>query len=82
MARVPQLLRLCSRAHEPQLLSLHATTTEAHVPRAHVLQQAKPLQWEARTPQQRVDPAHHNLGKPARSNEDPTQPEINKQINK
>ena len=38
-ARVPQLLSLCSRAHEPQLLSPHATTTEAHVPRACALQQ-------------------------------------------
>ena len=38
-ARAPQLLSLCSRAHEPQLLSLRATTTEAHVPRAHAPQQ-------------------------------------------
>ena len=36
----------------PQLLSPHATTTEAHTPRAHALQQEKPPQWEARTPQQ------------------------------
>ena len=43
-ARVPQLLSLCSRAHEPQLLSLRATTTEAHAPRACALQQEKPLQ--------------------------------------
>ena len=28
-AHVPQLLSLCSRAREPQLLSPHATTTEA-----------------------------------------------------
>ena len=34
----------CSRAHEPQLLSLHATTTEACTPRAHVPQQEKPMQ--------------------------------------
>ena len=32
--RASQLLGLRSRAHEPQLLSPHATTTEAHVPRA------------------------------------------------
>ena len=31
-------------AHEPQLLSLRATTTEAHAPRAHALQQEKPPQ--------------------------------------
>ena len=37
-ARAPQLLRLCSRAYEPQLLSPRATTTEAHMPRACALQ--------------------------------------------
>ena len=36
------------RACEPQLLSPHATTTEARAPRARALQQEKPLQWEAR----------------------------------
>ena len=59
-ARVPQLLSLCSRAHEPQLRSPRATTTEAHVPRARALQQERPLQWEARAPQQRVAPTHCN----------------------
>ena len=39
-----QLLSLCSRAGEPQLLSPHATTTEACVPRARAPQQEKPLQ--------------------------------------
>ena len=39
-----KLLSLCSRACEPQLLSSHATTTEAHAPRARALQQEKPLQ--------------------------------------
>ena len=43
-ARAPQLLSLRSRAHEPQLVSPHAATTEAHVPRARALQQEKPLQ--------------------------------------
>ena len=43
-ARAPQLLSLHSRAHVPQLLSLSATTTEAHAPRAHALQQEKPPQ--------------------------------------
>ena len=59
-ARVPQLLSLCSTAREPQLLSPRATTTEARVPRARAPQQEKPPQWEARTLQQRVAPAHHN----------------------
>ena len=36
---VPQLLSLCSRAREPQLLSPRATTTEAHARRARALQQ-------------------------------------------
>ena len=56
----PQLLSLRSRVRKPQLLSPHATTTEAHAPRAHALQQEKPLQGEARAPQQRVAPACHN----------------------
>ena len=59
-ARAPQLLNLCSRSLEPQLLSPRATTTEARVPRAHALQQEKPLQWEARTPQRRVAPTSRN----------------------
>ena len=33
-----------SWAREPQLLSLRATTTEAHAPRAHAPQQEKPPQ--------------------------------------
>ena len=43
-ARAPQLLSLCSRVHEPQLLSPCVTTTEAHAPRARALQQEKPPQ--------------------------------------
>ena len=33
-----------NKALEPQLLSLRATTTEAHMPRARAPQQEKPLQ--------------------------------------
>ena len=40
----PQILSLCSRAREPQLLSPCATTTEACTPRARAPQQEKPLQ--------------------------------------
>ena len=43
-ARAPQLLSLRSRVCEPQLLSQHATTTEARMPRARAPQQEKPLQ--------------------------------------
>ena len=67
--------------HATEQLSACATTTEAHVPRAGALQQAqqeKPPQWEVRAPQQRVAPTRRNQRKPARSNEDPTQPKINK----
>ena len=77
-ARAPQLLSLCSRAREPQLLSRHVTTTEARAPRACALQQERPPQWEACAPQRRVAPTRRNWRKPARSNEDPTQPKINK----
>ena len=66
---VPQLLSLRSRAREPQLLNLHATTTEAHVPTARAPQQEKPPQW--------VAPTRRNYRKPTRSNEDPTQPKTN-----
>ena len=47
-------------ACEPQLLSLRATTNEAHVPRARAPQQEKPPQWEAHAPQQRVAPTRPN----------------------
>ena len=43
-ARVPQLLNLCSRAQELQLLHPCAAATEACEPRARVLQQEKPPQ--------------------------------------
>ena len=36
-----------------------------------ILQQEKPLQWEARTPQRRVAPARHEQRKPTHSNEGP-----------
>ena len=62
---------------EPALWRPRATTTEARVPGACAPQQ-KPPQWEARAPQWGVAPAHCNLRKPVRSNEDPTQSKINK----
>ena len=55
-ARAPQLLSLHSRACEPQLLSPHAATNEAHEARARAPQQEKPPQWEAQVPQPRVAP--------------------------
>ena len=58
--------------------SPRAAIIELRVPRARAPQQEKPLQWEAHTPQRRVAPARRNQRKPVRSNEDPTQPKINK----
>ena len=46
-AHAPQLLSLCPRAGEPQLLNPCASTTEAHMPTARVPQQEKPPQREA-----------------------------------
>ena len=37
----------CGAAPAPQLLSLCATTTEAHCPRAQAPQQKKPLQMQS-----------------------------------
>ena len=50
-AHEPQLLSLCSKAWEPQLLSARAATAETQAPTACALNQEKPPQWEAHTPQ-------------------------------
>ena len=55
-AHWPQLLSLCTRAQEPQLLSLLVTTTEARWPQACAPQQKKPLQREAWATQGRPAP--------------------------
>ena len=57
---MPQLLSLCSRAQEPQLL-------KPSCPRVRALYQEKPPQWEASAPQ---------LEKPRDSDEDLMQPKI------
>ena len=69
-AIAPQLLSLCSRAREPQLLK------SAH-PRACVPQQEKPLQWEACVSRLDSGPRSLQLEQSLHSNEDPTHPEIN-----
>ena len=76
-ARAPQRLSLRSRAHEAQLLSPRATTTEACAPRVRAPQQERPLRQDARALQRRVAPARCNERKAARNNEDPMQPKIN-----
>ena len=42
LSRAPQILSLCSRAHETQLLSPDASATEAQSPRAPSPQQEQP----------------------------------------
>ena len=77
----PQLLSLCSRAWEPQLLSPCTTTTEAYVPqnlvfcsqRSHHHHHEKPAQVPLES-----SPCLLQLEKSPCSNEDPAQP---KQIN-
>ena len=63
-------------SHVPQLLSPHATTTEAFETRACAQQQEKLLQWKGCALQWRVTPTHHNRRKPMQSNEDQVQPKI------
>ena len=70
-ARVPQLLRLCSRAWEPKLLK-PAT--------ACALQQERPLQWEALIPQLETRLRSPQLENGPRSNKDQVQPKLNKHI--
>ena len=61
LAHMPQ--SMCSRARESQLQSPIATTTEARVPRTCALQQEKPSQWEAHTPQLESSPHLQQLEK-------------------
>ena len=70
-SRVPQLLRLCSRAWEPKLLKN---------PTACAPQPEKPLQREALIPQLETRPHSPQLENGPRSNRDQAQPKINKYI--
>ena len=63
-----QLLSLCSRAREPQLL-------KPEHPRARAPPE-KPPQWEAHTPQLKSSPCLPQLEKSLHSNKDPTEPQI------
>ena len=51
----------------PQLLSPGAAVAEAHRPRPRAPQQAKPPQWEARTPPNRGGPTLRNYRQPTRA---------------
>ena len=72
LALAPQLLSLCSRAWEPQLLK----------PMQHgacARQQEKAPQREARARQPAGSPCSPKLEKSPRSNEEPAQPKIKKE---
>ena len=79
---VPQLL---SCTLEPGNRHYRARAHVLHLlkswsPRARALQQEKPLQWEACTPQLESSPRWLQLEKSPWGNEDPVQPKINKLI--
>ena len=76
-ARAPQLLSLCWRAWEPQLLSPLTQLLKPESPKARARQQEKPPQWEVRALQRRVAPLT-TTEKSLHSNEDPAQPNRNK----
>ena len=67
---------LHSGAREPQLLSLCAATPEPTLSRAHALQQAKPLQREARALQPESSPCAPQLEKGPHHNGDLVQPKM------
>ena len=73
-----QLLNLSSRAPEPKLLSLCATTPAPARPGACALQQAEPPRWEAGAPQFESRPCLPWLQENLHSSEGPAQPKINK----
>ena len=76
-AHESQLLSLCSRTQEPQLLSPHAGTTEAQTPWSLCSPTKKPLRWEAHALPQKSSPCSLQLGQSPCSRKDPAQPKIN-----
>ena len=60
-------MSLCSRAREPQPLSLCTVATEVRAPGACAPQQEKPLQQEARVPQLERSPCSSQLERKARA---------------
>ena len=58
-------MSLCSRAWEPQPLSLCTVATEARAPGACAPQQEKPLQQEAQVPQLERSPRSSQLERKA-----------------
>ena len=70
---MPQVLSLCPRTREPQLLSPCEQLLKPVCPRAHAAQE-KPPQGEACTPQLERSPCLPQLERSLHSNEDPAQP--------
>ena len=66
--------------HATEQLSPCTTTIEACAPRAHALQQEKPLQWEVYALQLESNPRRPQLEKSPGSNKDPAQPKRKKII--
>ena len=74
---VPQLLNLCCRAQEPQLLRPRAATSKPGYPRVHAPQQNRPRQWETRAQWLERNSLLLQLEKSPHSNDNPAQPKIN-----
>ena len=70
----PKLLILCPRAWGHQLWAHPAQPWKHAFPEACPLQQGKPAQWEACTPQPESRPQSPQLEASPRGNQDPTQP--------
>ena len=75
-ADASQLLSLCSRSWDRQLLSLHATTSEATHPKANTSQQTKPATMRSPYTILMCSPCLSQLEKSPRGNKDPAQPKI------
>ena len=71
-AHVPQLLSLCSRAQEPQLLSPHTPEPTLHSKRSHCNEKSMHRQLDSSLSSLQLEKSLH-------SNEDPAQPKVDKQ---
>ena len=76
-AHVPQLLRLCSRAREPQLLSSCAVTTEACAPQSLCSATGEAIAMRSLSTATRAQLPLAQLEKSPHGNKDPAQTKIN-----
>ena len=77
-ARAPKLPSLCSRAGGLQLLSPHATMTDAFMPQSLCSATGEATATRSPHAARRSSPRSPQVGKSLCSNKDPAQPEINK----